>query len=294
MRTLLPVGLLGVTFLVCLVPGPARSNGGASYPWLADLAEVPTAPLETVVAVPAGFQRSPANEGSLAHWLRHLPVRTDRTDVRAYDGRRLRSPAAHVIALDVGSRDLQQCADTAIRLVSEFAWASGRTEELGWDFTSGDHTRWSDYVDGETFVIHRSVERRAGPARSSDRATFRRWLNLVFTYAGTRSLAREGRPVEGVRPGDIYVAGGSPGHAVVVLDVATHPDGRRAALLGQGFMPAQELHVLRAGPAPASPVLDDVWFLLPTTSEDLLDTPSWAPFRSTDARRITPRGWTEQ
>ncbi|WP_438356947.1 DUF4846 domain-containing protein [Cystobacter fuscus] len=32
--------------------------------------------------------------------------------------------------------------------------------------------------------------------------------------------------------------GGSPGHTVMVLDVARDAEGRRVALLGQGFTPA--------------------------------------------------------
>ena len=89
-------------------------------------------------------------------------------------------------------------------------------------------------------------------------------------------LADKTDPIEA---GDFYVEAGSPGHAVIVLDVIQGPDGERLGLLGQGFMPAEDIHVLR------SPVArDGVWFPLPSDTVAVLDTPSWRPF-SADARR---------
>ena len=50
--------------------------------------------------------------------------------------------------------------------------------------------------------------------------------------------------------------------------MARSADGRRALLLGQGFMPAQSFQVLR--PSRVSP-----WFLV---NEQGLDTPFWPTF----------------
>ena len=94
------------------------------------------------------------------------------------------------------------------------------------------------------------------------------------------SAAVGARPLE---PGDFFVQPGGPGHAVVILDVAQHPDGRRIALIGQGFMPAEDLHVLRAG-GPRD--VEGVWFGLPDAAHPELATPSWAPFKLPEARRF--------
>jgi hypothetical protein len=67
--------------------------------------------------------------GSFGAFLRSLPVRLDRTTVLAYDGRPVAAPAAATIALDVGRGDLQQCADTVLRLHAEHLWAGGRAGE---------------------------------------------------------------------------------------------------------------------------------------------------------------------
>lgn len=274
---------LGFLLAVLLSALPA-SAGTDRYPFLGE--SVTTVPLHDRFAPPEGYTRVSVAEGTFAALLRGLPLRTDRDDVRAYDGSELDRPAAAVVAMDVGTRDLQQCADSAIRLHAEWLWSAGRADEAGYHFTSGDLSWWADWRDGERFVIDGSKVRRvAGAARPDDHASYRKWLDQVFMYAGTRSLAKDSAPVsedEALQPGDFFVQAGSPGHAVVILDVAEGADGQRVALMGQGFMPAEDLHVLR-WPAVA---LDEVWFPLPATADGVVETPSWAPFARIEARRF--------
>jgi hypothetical protein len=269
--------------IALLAPTPVAT---ADYPWMEDVSGTPPmVRLSDRFPPPEGFTRPPAEAGSYAHWLRGLPLRTDRTNVLAYDGRRLIRPSAAVAVLDVGTRDLQQCADTALRLHAEYLWHAGRAHRAAYHFTSGDRSSWRDWRRGERFVVKGAqVKRVAGKARGGSHRSYRRWLTHLFRYAGTRSLKFDSEPVgeRPVAPGDFYVQPGGPGHAVIIMDVATHADGRRAALVGQSFMPAEELHILASGGAR---VLDGAWFLLPGPGQRL-DTPSWAPFAREDARRF--------
>ena len=265
----------------------ARFFAASDYPWLADSDESlrGLVSLSDRFAPPSGFQRVPETAGSFAAWLRGLPLRTDRTKVLAFDGKPLRRPSAAVVFMDTGDHDLMQCADSIIRLHAEFLWARDRAAEAGYRFTSGDLSRWSDWREGERFKIRgNKVERSYGSPRANDHASFRRWLDLVFTYAGTASLARDADTVpvtEELRAGDFFVAPGFPGHAVIVLDIAQDPSGRKVALLAQGFMPAEEVHVLRSSVA-----IDGYWFPLPRVAGEVLDTPSWAAFPRSAARRF--------
>jgi hypothetical protein len=258
-----------------------------AYPWASLVeADVPQIPLRQRFDPPRGFSRIELSSESFGAFLRDLPIRTDRTYVLSHRGVRLGSPSAAVVLLDVGSRDLQQCADAAIRLHAEYLWQRGRAAEAAYHFTSGDRSRWVDWQRGERYRVKGArVERESGPARPNTHAEYRRWLDLVFTYAGSLSLARDtiAVSIDEVAPGDLYVMGGSPGHVVVILDVAIDAHGRRAALIGQSFMPAQEFHVLRGR---GQRVLDEVWFLLPEPEHRELDTPSWRPFGSEHARRF--------
>lgn len=263
------------------------ATAAPTYPWLAGWSEAPssTRPLSAVFAPPDGFTRTP--DTPLTTWLRGLPVRQDRTEVRSFRGRAL-GPSKAVVALDVGTRDVQQCADSILRLHGEFLWSSGRAGQAAYHFTSGDRSAWSDWRRGERFAVKGSAVKRVRGRKVTGHRAFRTWLMHTFRYAGTRSLKHDSMPVGAspIEPGDFYVAPGGPGHAVMVLDVATHPDGRRAALIGQGFMPAQDFHVVGRG---GSRMLDGVWFLLPDASNASIATPSWAPFHRDDARRFRTR-----
>jgi hypothetical protein len=187
--------------------------------------------------------------------------------------------------MDIGKSNLMQCADSLIRLHAEFLWSQGRAEEAGYRFTSGDLSRWSDWVQGERFSIRgNAVERMSGPPRDGDHGSFRRWLDLIFTYAGTASLARDAHKIginEQLQIGDFFVDPGFPGHAVMLLDLAEDDSERRVALVGQGFMPAEDIHVLRSRVA-----IDSVWFPLPEKAQETLATPSWKAFSRSSARRF--------
>jgi len=187
--------------------------------------------------------------------------------------------------MDIGTSNLMQCADSLIRLHAEFLWSQGRAKEAGYRFTSGDLSRWADWVQGERFSIRgNQVERMPGPPRDADHGSFRRWLDLIFTYAGTASLARDAQRLgtdEPLQIGDFFVDPGFPGHAVMLLDLAEDHSKRRVALVAQGFMPAEDIHILRARSA-----INEVWFPLPEEAEDTLATPSWKAFPRSSARRF--------
>ena len=52
-------------------------------------------------------------------------------------------------------------------------------------------------------------------------------------------------PLSKINAGDIFIRGGSPGHVVMVVDLCKNTEGKKAFLLAQGYMPAQEFHVLK-------------------------------------------------
>jgi hypothetical protein len=135
-----------------------------------------------------------------------------------------------------------------IRLRAEYLLASGRQAEIEFKFTSGDLARWTDWNRGMRAIVtgQRVSWHLSAPADTSY-TSFRRYLDTVFTYAGSHSLEKELTPVRSGEPtsaGDVFIQGGFPGHAVIVVDVARQADGTVALLLAQSYMPAQDIHVL--------------------------------------------------
>ncbi|WP_043429593.1 DUF4846 domain-containing protein [Cystobacter fuscus] len=272
--------LLGACLVGASEPRAPTRQERARYPWLS--ADSSIRPLSEALPPPEGYTRVALEEGSFGAWLRGLPLRPEGTPVLDFQGRTIlpakNDSLAAVAELDVGRADLQQCADSLIRLHAEWLWSRGDKERIAYRFTNGDLASWPRYAQGERARVSGSkvTWEKRGPVDGS-RAAFQKYLDLVFTYAGTLSLAAgKRRPSrEDVRPGDFFVLGGSPGHTVMVLDVARDAEGRRVALLGQGFTPAQDFHVL--SPGDAGP-----WFSL---EGDTVATPFWAPFPWSSLRR---------
>jgi hypothetical protein len=72
-------------------------------------------------------------------------------------------------------------------------------------------------------------------------------MELVFNYAGTLSLSKSmhKKELKDISIGDVFVTGGSPGHAVIVVDMAVNKAGAKVFMIAQSYMPAQDIHILK-------------------------------------------------
>ena len=247
---------LSVLFVVAAVAGLslwiAPAEASPAYPWLPQSGEQRTqARIETLsqrFAPPAGFRRIELKPDTFGVWLRRLPMKPAQSRVMLHTGSPKWRQDVHagVIDIDTGKRDLQQCADAAMRLRAEWLWEAGRKDEIGFNYTGGGRVSFSRWARGERPSEDGKRWTRRGKADGSY-ASFRRYMIQVFAYAGTYSLSKELKPVakDDLTAGDIFIVGGFPGHAVLVVDVALNPDtGEKVFLLAQSFMPAQDMHVL--------------------------------------------------
>lgn len=244
-------GVAGAIALLALATPSVCSAG--DYAWRASVAD--SERLDRRIPPPAGFVREDAAAGSFTAWLRGLPLKPGRPRVKLFDGRLKANQEAHhaVVDIDVGTSDLQQCADAVMRLRAEYLYAIGAIDRVRFEVTTGAPASLDGWFAGDRPVVRRDALSwaRTGP-RESSYASMRRFLDVVFMYAGSASLSRQLRPAtDGVQPGDVFIKGGFPGHAVLVADVARGPGGRRAFLLVQSYMPAQDIHVLRNPADPA-------------------------------------------
>ncbi len=269
-------------WLSIAVPYNGIAEERRDYAW--PLASPSYETLASRIAPPKGFLRVPVRPGSFSSWLRNLPLKPGGTLVRYHNGGLKFNQLFHyaVVDIDVGKGDLQQCADAVIRLRSEFLYAKGRLDDIAYNFTNGERVSfsrwrqgWRPKVDGKRV----SWSKRASPGGGY--ASFRRYMNTIFAYAGTYSLQRELKPasVENMAIGDVFIQGGFPGHAVIVADMVRHKKtGEKRFLLIQSFIPAQDMHVLRNPRNPLTP-----WYALAPGAT--LITPEWI-FRASDLRRF--------
>ena len=270
----------GSTFFGSAAPDAANR---AAHPWSFVSAET----LEARTTPPAGFTRAAVDDASFGAFLRTLPMAPSDAKVTDYRGAPLYQDGRHeniagVVDVDIGSRDLQQCADAVLRMHAEWRYGKG-DRALTYHAASGATLAYKRWLAGERMVIEggKGSLRTVAAPRADDHAAFRAWLDEVFTWANTSSLAREGSqvPFAEVRAGDFFVMPGSPfGHAVLVLDVAKDAGGRTALLLGQSYMPAQSFQILR-------PSRDSTWFVVEPGATEV-KTPFWAAFPMKTLRRM--------
>ncbi len=233
--------------------------------------------------VPNEFKRVVSSPNSFAHYLQNLPLKAADSPVRYFDGNLKLNQSVHVavIDIDVENRDLQQCADAVMRLRAEYLYEQKRYEDIHFNYTNGfkaDYDKWRKGYRIKVKGNQVSWIKSASPSDSY--SDFRKYLTQVFIYAGTLSLEKELQSVHfsNIQIGDVLIQGGSPGHAVIVVDMAIHPTTKeKRFLLAQSYMPAQDIHILK-NPNQVNP-----WYS--NLKKGIIQTPEWS-FRTTDLRRF--------
>ena len=234
---------------------------------------------------PNGHERVSTAPKSWAAYLQNLPLKPDSTPVLYFDGREKQNQDVHaaVVDLDVGKRDLQQCADAVMRLRAEYFYDAERFEDIRFKFVNGFDAEYSKWRAGKKISVKgRDAKWVPAGEKQDTRADFRKYMDIVFSYASTLSLEKEmeRKELEDIDIGDVFIMGGSPGHAVIVVDVAVNEkSGDRVFMLAQSYMPAQSIHILKnPNDKKISP-----WYRLKPDEE--IDTPDWG-FYPKDLKRF--------
>ncbi len=270
--------LLGFIFLLKLIiaqiPHCKPPSGEIFYPWLSSYNYKNS--IVCRISSPDGYKRPEVKKGSFSEWLRYLPLKPEGSPVLLYNGKRFYSQEGHfaVVDIDIGGENLQQCADAVIRLRAEYLFSRGRFSEISFNFTNGTSASFLKWARGYRPLIHNNRVRwikREG--RDFSYRNLRRYLRVVFAYAGSYSLARQMKALKpGEKPGigDVIVEGGFPGHAVIIVDEAVNSEtGERLYLIAQSFMPAQSIYILKATNETLSP-----WYKIRALDQKLI-TPFW-------------------
>ncbi|MDX9871115.1 MAG: DUF4846 domain-containing protein [Clostridia bacterium] len=221
--------------------------------------------------VPLGFVRLESEERSFAYYLQNLPLKPDGTKVKYYDGREKPGNGyLAVVDFTLGKRDLQQCADAVIRLRAEYLYNEKRFHEIHFKFVSGFNAEFSKWADGYGISVDGNRVSWINNNNNSSYESFQKYLDIVYAYASTLSLENEliTKPLSALAIGDVFIQGGSPGHCVIVVDMALNENtGEKIFMLAQSYMPAQDIQILK-GDSEGSP-----WFS--ANIEDILKTPEW-------------------
>tara|TARA_B110001450_G_C17557137_1_gene455133 strand:- start:67 stop:1017 length:951 start_codon:yes stop_codon:yes gene_type:complete len=258
--------------------------------------------IEKRILPPTGFTRIIGNDGSFAKYLRNLPLKPHGSEVLLYDGSIKTNYNTYdaVIDMEIGNKDLHQCADAVMRLRAEYLWNHKRYNDIHFNFTNGFRVDYSKWMEGKRMVVKGNetywvdkldityvdswfLKNKLPEALSNTYQDFWEYMELIFNYAGTLSLSKELIPVDirDMKIGDVFIWGGSPGHAILVMDIAENSDTKeKTFLLAQSYMPAQETQILQN---PNNSKLSP-WYSVTEISEEL-NTPEWT-FSINDLKRF--------
>ena len=203
------------------------------------------------ISLPPGFNYVENGDTSYANWLLDLALKKSKT-VYLYNGRLNPDQNAQysVLNIDIGKKDLVQCADAVMKLRSDFLFEKDRYRDVNFLTTSGDSVSFQSWLKG---IRWKEKGSRLIPYQVTKNVTdigyeYNRFMEMVYAYCGSYSLSKQLRSVadiHSIQPGDVFIKGGFPGHAVTVMAVAVNSAGERIFLLSQGYMPAQDIHVLK-------------------------------------------------
>ena len=179
------------------------------------------------IACPKNYSRALSERNSFSTYLQSLPLKKENV-VYYYNGQIKPNQTANyaVVDISVGNRDLQQCADAVMRLRAEYLYGLNAFDKIKFTDNDGKMYQFAPPYTG---------------------VNFNSYLNLVFGMCGSASLAKQLVPkpdINDLQIGDVWIRGGYPGHAVIVVDVAVNNRGNKIFMLAQSYMPAQNIHIL--------------------------------------------------
>ena len=203
------------------------------------------------ILAPKGFEWIIEESGSFGEFLQNTELKKQGSKILDFNQNPISNQSEHIGILDydIGTKDLQQCADAVIRLRAEYLFQQKKFDELFFHFTNGDVFSWNDYKMGirPQLISSSNVSFTKVADKDDSYESFRKYLDVIFMYAGTISLHNESIGISDnkkIKTGDFLVVPGSPGHAMIIVGRAKNKEGEIVFLLAQGYTPAQSIHVI--------------------------------------------------
>lgn len=242
--------------------------------------------VETRFYTPSNYKRKTLNENSFQKYLRSLPLKPYLSEVLLYNGETKYNFDVYeaVVDMKIGKKDLHQCADAIMRLRAEYLWNQQKYDQIHFNFTNGFQVDYEMWRNGNRMVVEGNKtywKKTSSPSNTYQ--DFWKYMELIFTYSGTMSLSKELKPVnmDDIEIGDIFIQGGSPGHAIIVVDMAINEQTNdKVFILAQSYMPAQEIQILKNN----NNTNINPWYSL-TEIKDYIQTPEWT-FTVNDLKRF--------
>src|SRR6187402_2864812 len=163
------------------------------------------------ISLPQGFAYVEDGDSAYSNWLLDLKLKKSKT-VYLYNGKLKSNQDAQYVVLniDIGKKDLVQCADAAMKLRADHLFEKHLYDQIKFLATSGDEISFESWLKGVrwkeqgaklvSYIIHKEG--------SNIQQEYDSFMELVFSYCGTYSLSKQLKVVNdsrSIQPGDIFV-----------------------------------------------------------------------------------------
>ncbi|MCQ2959088.1 MAG: DUF4846 domain-containing protein [Bacteroidales bacterium] len=231
------------------------------------------------------FYRRQSSNGTFEYYVQNLPLKPANYKTHFSNGEE------KVFDVQIGVLDLpqikeryQQSSGYIIQIRSDYLYNSRLYGRIHYNFINGFVCSYAKWAAG--FRVNSSNNGwEHFEEQDYSRATYKKYMDVILQNTNCSTLAREMSKIKlaDVKPGDVFIQNGHPGHAVLIVDVLYSEEEKAVKLvLAQGFSPAQDMEILKNFEDDECP-----WFTISVDSEDdtMIRTPQWT-FYVKDLRRF--------
>ena len=129
-----------------------------------------------------GYTRVEYEEGSFAN-LRNQKLKPYGEKVLYYDGRQKPAKGIYdsVFDVDIGNRDLHQCADAIMLLRAEYLYSQGLYDKISFNFVSGFKAEYKKWMNGYRIDVQgNNAEYYKTAEPSNTYENFRKYMDMVL------------------------------------------------------------------------------------------------------------------
>lgn len=200
--------------------------------------------VESRITPPDGYSRVAVERDSFAEYLRKYPLHPNNIKLPVYNGKTFNTDSPAIFDISLGDEGYQQCADSIIRLYSDYFYENEQFDKISFEFSNGDICDYNRWRQGKRMLALGSFSCEIPAALPDDsQQGYMNYLKAVMNYAGTLSLLNESEPIspDEIRIGDIIC---NEFHVVLIVDEAVNENGKKVYMIGQSFIPAVCFHIV--------------------------------------------------
>lgn len=233
--------------------------------------------VESRITPPDGYSRVAVERGSFAEYLRKYPLHPVNIKLPVYNGKTRNTDSPAIFDISLGDEGYQQCADSIIRLYSDYFYENKQFDKISFQFSNGDVCDYNRWRKGKRMLVLSDFSCEIPAALPDDSENeYRNYLKEVMNYAGTISLQHESEVIspDEIRIGDIIC---NDSHVVLITDMAVNENGEKCYLIGQSFIPAVCFHIINSN-------TDSPWFTQEQLEAESFDIGTYS-FNKNNIRR---------